>query len=160
MSEVKRYDMDNFRGGLVVHPDGDWYRKYDFDRVTAERDAALVSEQVSIGAVAHNQLVIKELQHRLTAADERADHDARVSAIAVEDVLLLQKRADVLEGLLRRVVESSVLSFEQDAPEALESLETDICAALKPAEPFQDEHVCTGCGSKGWTANCKDCVPY
>lgn len=32
--------------------------------------------------------------------------------------------------------------------------------ALKPAEPAKDEHVCTGCGSKGWTAKCKECVPY
>lgn len=61
---------------------------------------------------------VSDLQQRLTAADERAD---------------------VLEGLLRRVVESSVLSFEQDAPEGLESLEADICAALKPAEGRGDE---------------------
>jgi len=66
-------------------------------------------------------VAIKErdaLQQRLTAADERAD---------------------MLEGLLRRVVDSSVLSFEQDAPEELESLEADICAALKPAEGGGDD---------------------
>lgn len=32
--------------------------------------------------------------------------------------------------------------------------------SFKPAEPAKDEHVCTGCGNKGWTANCKECVPY
>jgi hypothetical protein len=32
--------------------------------------------------------------------------------------------------------------------------------SFKPAEPAKDEHVCTGCGSKGWTANCAECVPY
>ncbi|PUB43181.1 hypothetical protein [Pseudomonas sp. GV047] len=74
------------------------------------------------------------LQQRLTAADERAD---------------------VLEGLLRRVVESSVLSFEQDAPESLESLEADICAALKPATAGDCHH--------GYTSilECPECgEPY
>ena len=33
-------------------------------------------------------------------------------------------------------------------------------AALKPAGSAKEGHVCTGCGSKGWTANCKECVPY
>lgn len=33
-------------------------------------------------------------------------------------------------------------------------------AALKLAEPAKDEHVCTGCGSKLWMANCSECVPY
>ena len=36
----------------------------------------------------------------------------------------------------------------------------DAVTAPKPAEPAKDEHVCTGCGSKGWTANCAGCVPY
>lgn len=49
------------------------------------------------------------------------------------------ERVDVLEGLLLRVVGSSVLSFEQDAPEELESLEADICAALKSAEGSGDD---------------------
>lgn len=52
MSEVKRYDMCGFGGGLVERPEGAWYHMDDFDRVTAERDA---------------------LQALLTAADERAD---------------------------------------------------------------------------------------
>ena len=33
-----------------------------------------------------------------------------------------------------------------------------IGAALKPAA--EPEHICEGCGSKGWTANCNQCVPY
>lgn len=43
------------------------------ERLIAERDAALAAEQIAIGVAAHNQLVIKELQQRLTAADERED---------------------------------------------------------------------------------------
>jgi hypothetical protein len=29
--------------------------------------------------------------------------------------------------------------------------------AAKEAEP---EHVCSGCGAKGWTGNCLECIPY
>lgn len=50
------------------------------------------------------------------------------------DNVRLQQRLTVAERLLKRVIDSSVLSFERDAPEELESLEVDICAALKPAE--------------------------
>lgn len=43
---------------------------------------------------------------------------------------IIEKQQD----LLRRVIDSSVLSFEQDGPELLVSLEADICAAIKPTE--------------------------
>jgi len=46
---------------------------------------------------------------------------------------------DALRALLQRVVDSSVLSFEADAPEELESLEVDICAALNP-NPEAESH--------------------
>lgn len=64
----------------------------------------------------------------LTAADERADHNARVSEIAVEDVLLLQKRVDVLEGLLKS---GSSPTYAHCAA---------VMEALKPAEVVKCEH--------------------
>lgn len=67
---------------------------------------------------------------------------------------IIEKQQD----LLRRVIDSSVLSFEQDGPELLVSLEADICAAIKPAE--HPEHICDGCGQSGWTASCDKCIPY
>ena len=60
-----------------------------------------------------------------------------------------ERRADVLEGLLRDVRPSC-------HPKHIALID----AALKPAEPAKVEHICTGCGSKGWTANCAECVPY
>lgn len=87
MNEVKRYhvqlyklaeDQQKYAHGALGAVE--IVRASDFDRVTAENSG---------------------LQALLTAADVLADHNARVSAIAVEDVLLLQKRVDVLEGLLR-----------------------------------------------------------
>lgn len=100
------------------------------------------------------QLKINELQQRLTVADERVD---------------------VLEGLLRTSlaamnrIYSAGRDFIVGAGSDCDSVELmmendptarEIRAALKPAEPAKDEHVCTGCGNKGWTANCKECVPY
>lgn len=75
------------------------------------------------------------LQQRLTAADERAD---------------------VLEGLLREAM--SILQWDENGTPSV-ALAVRIDAALKPADA-SDEYVCTGCGSKGWKANCKECVPY
>lgn len=78
-------------------------------------------------------LKIAELERRETALlgklDEWLAHSVKVSG----ENTALQKRLTVAEQLLQRVIDSSVLSFEQDAPEELESLEADICGALKPA---------------------------
>jgi hypothetical protein len=90
----------------------------DFDRVTAELNAALAELKTQTLRADAAVGDANEAEQRLTAADERAD---------------------LLEGLLQRVVHASVLSFESDAPEQLESLEVDICAALKPAGGGGDE---------------------
>lgn len=105
------------------------------------RDTALGREaRAKEGLAEHRKVVcdqrakIDSLQKRLTAADERADHWRSVASEATCRAAGENERANVLEGLLRRVVDSSVLSFEQDAPEELELLEADICAVLKSAE--------------------------
>ncbi len=85
---------------------------------------------------------IAALQQRLTAADEREDHNTRVSAIEVEDVLLLQKRVDVLEGLL--------MSWLKDfgrTHSGLQRLKERTQAALKPAEGG-GEPFCAICSGK------------
>ena len=105
-------------------------READFDRVTAERDA-----QKEYADRADS--VIAQLQQRLTAADERAD---------------------LLEGLVGEVLDA--VGREPLDLDAVLRLRARMRAALKPAECAADEHVCTGCGAKGWTANCKECVPY
>lgn len=94
------------------------------DRVTAERDA---------------------LQQRLTAADEKNDTLSVAYLRAGEREHELRLRVGLLEGLLQRVVHASVLSFESGAPEQLESLEVDICAALKPDEGGGKSCACPGC---------------
>ena len=81
MSEVKRYDMCGFGGGLVERPEGAWYHMDDFDRVTAERDA---------------------LQALLTAAYERADvlvdllTHAHIAIHAMEPGFFLLEKIDAV----------------------------------------------------------------
>ena len=79
---------------------------------------------------------------------------------ALVEIDALQQRLTVAEQLLREVLESgdwfrSALEFiNGEGLEVREKIE----ASLKPAA--EPEHICEGCGSKGWTANCNQCVPY
>jgi len=80
MSEVKRYTPSMRVGHMVKDKDGLWNRSQDFDRVTAERDAALGREASEIElrrkhAARIHELSdqVKDMQQRLTAADARAD---------------------------------------------------------------------------------------
>ncbi|KAA8563251.1 hypothetical protein FX985_03319 [Pseudomonas extremaustralis] len=80
----------------------------DFDRVTAERDAALASIESADASAQTLHEVIARLQQRLTAADERADF---------------------LEGLLWEYVDRDEVTNEW-ARDWLSA----VTAALKPAE--------------------------
>ena len=87
MSEVKQYDIAAYNGGMDEIVDGNCVLFSDFDRVTAERDAALRQvETITADRDAEKQMKAKariqrdvqtakatDLQNRLTAADERAD---------------------------------------------------------------------------------------
>ena len=57
-----------------------------------------------------------------------------------------EQRVDLLEGLLKP---GSSPTYAHCSA-VMEALKT-------AAEP---DHICEGCGSKGWTANCAQCVPY
>ena len=88
-----------------------------------------------------------------------AERDALQALLTAAD-----ERADVLEGLLQTI---NAKASKSHISQSLWRLKTDMAniaqvteAALKPAEPAKEGHVCTGCGNKGWTANCKECVPY
>ena len=136
MSEVKRYDMDGFMGGLVAHPDGAWYHMDDYDRVAAERDAllrreVLAKEQIDehLSVVRDQRTKIDALQALLTAADEKNDtlSTAYLSA-GVREHLLRLRVAD-LEGLLQMFIENT------DDKDVIELAQH----ALKPAEGGGDE---------------------
>lgn len=161
MSKVKRFRADHRHVVETEFDDAQFVGVADFDRVTAERDAALAElAEIKESMAYRGSLLCRiegqrdALQQRLTAADERVD---------------------VLEGLLRTSlaamnrIYSAGRDFIVGAGSDCDSVELmmendptarEIRAALKPAEPAKDEHVCTGCGNKGWTANCKECVPY
>lgn len=121
--------------------------------VPATTPALAVSAAEELDAALHwrnkHALAIKErdaLQQRLTKADERVD---------------------VLEGFLRDHVSIfkrgvSEIGFMSHASlhNRMECALEEIDAALNPADPAKDERVCPGCGTKGWTACCTQCVPY
>lgn len=113
------------------HPDAGRVYAEALDRVTAERDAALGRESKLLTNAEKGKSKYQKQLQRLRVAAVAAQHLQGTGVALQQRRTAADERADVLEGLLRRVVESSVLSFEQDAPEALESLEADICAALK-----------------------------
>lgn len=142
MSEVKRYDLAEYNGGMDEIVDGTYVLADDFDRVTAERDAALGREaelrdecESRMRVITQVKLAREALQQRLSAAPERED---------------------VLVGLLLEV--ASILQWDENGTPSVD-LAVRIDAALKPADA-SDEHICAGCGTKGWTASCKECVPY
>lgn len=150
MSDVKRYHVTE--AGLV---EGEALGRIsvvlgaDHDRVIAERDA---------------------LQQLLNAKDERTDRleaglkwETERNALLLasltdaEDMLSVTsleagQRIDQLEGLLSRWAELLGVS----APD----LRDETLAALKPTQSGNGEHICPGCGTKGWTACCTQCVPY
>ena len=151
MTEVNRYHLTET--GLV---EGESLGRLsvvlaaDFD-AAVEHVARLVAERDA-------------LQQRLTAADERADLLEGLLANAYETAAKwVEKRCDAYVGEHGSSdPETGAVEFPGDGEEYVGELMeiADGLRALKQAEPAKDEHVCTGCGSKGWTANCSECVPY
>ena len=130
MREVKRYRAAEYLPGMWPDKNGGYVSIKDFDRVTAERDAALERESALREEVEHQNDIahaakIKciKLQQRLTAADERAD---------------------VLEGLIGEVLDA--VGREPLDLDAVLRLRARMRAALKPAEVGADS--CEFC--KGW----------
>ena len=69
-----------------------------------------------------------------------------VHAALQQRLTVSERRVDLLEGLLKS---GSSPTYAHCSA---------VMEALKPAA--EPEHICEGCGSKGWTANCDKCVPY
>lgn len=123
MSEVKRYWVHWNDQLYVADKNGDLVMAEDFDRVTAERAAALGREdRAKEGLSEHWKVIcdqrakIEALQQRLTAADERAD---------------------LLEGLLRNLPEDlKDLSGSENTAGVYACIDyiEQCVAALKPAE--------------------------
>jgi hypothetical protein len=125
MSEVNRYVVNCNRlwkgGKLQTEVDVSVVLSADFDRVTAERDAALAhladckakhlkSCQLAIGKsqlAKQRHAEVNALQQRLTAVDERADSFDRLYTSSLDERDQLQQRADVLEGALRELLEGT-----------------------------------------------------
>ena len=122
MSEVKRYSF-----GFSGYSEGHYVSSADFDRVTAERDAALAELKTQTLRADAAVGDANEAEQRLTVADERADVLERVEAryrwIQKATPYRFKKIQDasVTDG-------GDVLYFHADRFDAA------VDAALKPAE--------------------------
>ena len=76
---------------------------------------------------------------------QEADYLDQISTLQ-QRLTVAEQRADLLEGLLKS---GSSPTYAHCSA---------VMEALKPAA--EPDHICEGCGSKGWTANCAQCVPY
>lgn len=128
--------------------------------LSLDAKAALVPH----GVGGHARAMLSSAAQRLADFDRvTAERDALQALLTAAD-----ERAYTATSLIQRIVANfdTEIEFHEDVePNDLEhdQVLADMrvfLAALKPAEPAKDEHVCTGCGSKGWTANCAECVPY
>lgn len=149
MSEVHRYDvvvMLSEAGGRISYdPHGpEIVMAEHFDRVTAERDAALED----VEALKHwRDLALQFDNHRMqalghlkTLVSDGAHYDAAAAFLAEPPVpaselqqrlTAADERAVVLEGLLREVQKSA---RKQDWASGYPTLFASVDAALKPAE--------------------------
>lgn len=140
MSEVKRYSEGRFSGFGTEHLQGCWVRASDFDRVTAERDAALGREAALQKCISTIELIINSganqrdaLQQRLTAADERADvleaqlasRESELEEFSIEMTLAISDSQ--IRSAMTVIGRSRFLQL-------LQAYNARIDAALKPAE--------------------------
>lgn len=172
MSEVKRFGFGLDGPGFRQCSDGCYVLISDFDRVTAERDAALGREADLVERLTELRAELKtqtlradaavgdanEAEQRLTAADELIDSTKAELAWQESDNAELRNRVAVLEGLLHRVYDAD-LAARHHQPYNVSRLMDEIDAALKPAEGGGDKG-CSACGSSAKDWNCNQCKPF
>ena len=171
MSEVLRYLIQKTPIGTMMKPnlEGNWISAEDFDRVTAERDAALAELDMTRKAVPNSTLELVSLQQRLTAADERNDNrDSEIFA-QVQSAL---RRSFSLGQIYWQQADSDSTCQQNKSDQTMEVQEQHILnvlkslgAALKPAEG-RNEPNCLRCLDKktvpsnlaeGYVMDCPDC---
>lgn len=114
-----------------------------YEDVVANLDAALAREAALREELATSREAFKEELEgvKYTRRKFRQERDALQQRLTAAE-----QRADLLEGLLKS---GSSPTYAHCSA---------VMEALKPAA--EPDHICEGCGSKGWTANCAQCVPY
>ena len=120
----------------------------------AERDAALGRE----AALREELRLAKSLQTTTDAivvmVGGQRDHWIEKCGGLKQRLTVAEQRASDLKKLLCDVI--------NEAPTGFAALKVDLAhrvnAELKQAA--EPKHICEGCGSKGWTANCDQCVPH
>lgn len=107
------------------------------------------------------KLDLYAIQRRLTVAEQRAEMLEREFKKLRDIAYGCYQIASSYSGCIDGVEEHG--GDDHDDPSCaifhrLYYAMFDADAALKPAA--EPRHICKGCGAKGWTANCAQCVPY
>jgi hypothetical protein len=149
-------DIQYFRTYVVVDEDQpNIPENYQLRVVSAvQHDAALAREAAlreELATIYSDRDAEKKMKAK--ARDQRDVQTIRACELQ-QRLTVAEQRVTKLTGILRDVSEY-VRHPDYDWYPCDRDAVSD---ALKPAA--EPEHICKGCGSKGWTANCAQCVPY
>lgn len=149
MSEVLRWQLKGFVPGVEGVSNAafkPWVvMASDYDAAPSRENefrAELESIKASIDGYdspEHAAQIADTLSHQIKALESR--------------MCKAEKRAADLVSILERAV--------MQIPNNQIKLIGEIFEALNPGEDRKiQEHICPGCGKKGWTASCGQCVPF
>lgn len=148
MSEVKRYLIQKTPIGTMMkpNPEGNWVDFEDFDRVTAERDAALAENKLLRHDVAsYLETVAKVCEMLGVDLDSAKCAEGKPSDVLFGYISSMQQRltaADKREDAARAFV-SRLIESASGQPSIATGYLSDVLDALKPAEGQLNQ--CDGC---------------
>lgn len=152
MSEVKRYmESCGEGGGVVEHRNGDLVSIKDFDRVTAERDAALglsvtkimldiVPGYDGMGEEVYAKSV-EDIEHAFTKLYDEVERLTDQRDALQQRLTAADERVHVLELIIRSALDSSAEDAQTGAIELERSDYEAMTAALKPAKGGGDGRI-------------------
>ena len=143
-----------------------------YEDVVAERDSALAREAALRDELAEVKRHVKQADMVFNMLRIACDATGETTALvysklgdmlnAKAEAEALQQRLTVAEQLLgdwyAANANGEILVADSAYKIVTETAEMLHEEALKPAA--EPRHICKGCGAKGWTANCAQCVPY
>lgn len=88
-------------------------------------------------------------------------HLAALSAVTAErDRVLAEREGKVLVPTEPTEAMLTAYSTNPNHVASAGAIYRAMLSAAMAAKEAEPEHVCSGCGAKGWTGNCLECIPY
>lgn len=97
----------------------------------------------------------------LDCVPELEDIAAALSAVTAErDRVLAEREGKVLVPTEPTEAMLTAYSTNPNHVASAGAIYRAMLSAAMAAKETEPEHVCSGCGEKGWTGNCLACIPY